>query len=103
MRDLYRYDEIDAKTEIFGVVADPVAHSHSPLIHNRAFKAAGLNARYFPFLVNKSDLPNFIEHCGEFGIQGIKRNDSTQGGRTGILYPSGIKREGNRRGQHAGF
>ncbi len=71
MRDLYRYDEIDAKTEIFGVVADPVAHSYSPLIHNRAFKADGLNARYFPFLVNKSDLPNFIEHCGELGIQGL--------------------------------
>ena len=71
MRDLYRYDQIDADTEIFGVVADPIAHSYSPLIHNRAFKADGLNARYFPFLVNKSDLPNFIEHCGEMGIQGL--------------------------------
>jgi 3-dehydroquinate dehydratase/shikimate dehydrogenase len=71
MRELYRYDEIDDETEIFGVVADPVAHSYSPLIHNRVFKADGLNARYFPFRVNKSDLPNFIENCRELGVQGL--------------------------------
>lgn len=71
MRELYRYDEINDATEIFGVVADPVAHSYSPLIHNRAFTTDGLNARYFPFRVSKSDLPNFMEHCSEFGIQGL--------------------------------
>jgi 3-dehydroquinate dehydratase/shikimate dehydrogenase len=71
MQELYRYDEIDKETEIFGVVADPVAHSYSPMIHNRAFAADKLNARYFPFRVNKSDLPNFIEHCTELGIQGL--------------------------------
>lgn len=71
MKNLYRYDEIDNKTELFGVVADPVAHSYSPMIHNRAFEANGLNARYLPFRVNKSDLPNFIECCGDLGIQGL--------------------------------
>lgn len=71
MREMYRYDEIDQKTEIFGVVADPVAHSHSPMIHNRAFAADGLNARYFPFRVNNSDLPNFMEHCSDLGVQGL--------------------------------
>ncbi len=71
MRNLYRYDEIDDGTALFGVVADPVAHSHSPLIHNRAFEKAELNARYLPFRVTQGDLPNFIEHCRELGISGL--------------------------------
>ncbi|MEL6895685.1 MAG: type I 3-dehydroquinate dehydratase, partial [Planctomycetota bacterium] len=42
MRDLYRIDDISPQTELFGVIADPVAHSHSPIIHNGAFQAAGI-------------------------------------------------------------
>ncbi len=71
MRDLYRFSEIDEATEMFGVVADPVAHSYSPLIHNTAFKDQGLNARYFPFRIPQSDLPNFFKHCPELGISGL--------------------------------
>lgn len=37
MKNLYRPKEINSETQIFGVVADPVAHSLSPLIHNTAF------------------------------------------------------------------
>jgi len=71
MMDLYRVDEINAETELFGVVADPVAHSHSPLIHNRAMQAAGVNGRYLPFRVAKDDLHNFIDACPRLGIHGI--------------------------------
>ena len=71
MQELYRYQEIDDETEIFGVVADPVAHSYSPLIHNRAFYDQGLNARYFPFRVPKNDLPHFIKQGHAFGICGL--------------------------------
>ena len=35
-----------AKTRRFAVVGDPVAHSLSPLIHNRWMKEAGLDAEY---------------------------------------------------------
>ncbi len=71
MRDLYRFSEIDESTEMFGVVADPVAHSYSPLIHNSAFKEQGLNARYFPFRVPQSDLRNFFKLCPDLGISGL--------------------------------
>jgi 3-dehydroquinate dehydratase/shikimate dehydrogenase len=71
MRDLYRCAEIDEATEMFGVVADPVAHSYSPLIHNSAFKEQGLNARYFPFRIPQSDLSAFLKSCGDFGISGL--------------------------------
>jgi 3-dehydroquinate dehydratase/shikimate dehydrogenase len=71
MRDLYRYDEIDDKTQFFGVIADPVAHSYSPLVHNRAFQHQGINARYVPFRVPRNDLHSFMEHCREFGVAGL--------------------------------
>ena len=71
MRDLYRYADIGDGTELFGVVADPVAHSYSPLIHNRAFEHDKIDARYLPFRVPKSDLPNFIEECKAMGIHGL--------------------------------
>jgi 3-dehydroquinate dehydratase / shikimate dehydrogenase len=71
MESLYRYKEIDEHTEFFGVVADPVAHSYSPLIHNRAFQNDGLNARYFPLRVSSSDLPNFMACAKEIGIHGV--------------------------------
>lgn len=71
MKDLYRYDTINPKTAFFGVIADPVAHSFSPLIHNRAFQTQKINARYFPLRVSKSDLPNLMEQAEELGISGL--------------------------------
>ncbi len=71
MHDLYRFDEIDEHTELFGVVADPVAHSHSPLIHNRAMQHAGVNGRYLPFRVPPDDFNAFISACPQIGIHGI--------------------------------
>ncbi len=71
MDELYRFDQINAETELFGVVADPVAHSHSPLIHNRALQAANVNARYLPFRVPKDDFNSFIDACPKLGINGI--------------------------------
>ncbi len=71
MLNLYRVDEIDKDTKIFGVMADPVAHSYSPLIHNSAFVAQELNARYIPFRVPHFDLPNFLDWCREYGVGGL--------------------------------
>jgi hypothetical protein len=42
MREMYRYDSITAATRIYGVVADPVGHSLSPVVHNAALAAAGI-------------------------------------------------------------
>lgn len=70
MQSLYRYEDIDDQTEFFCVIADPVAHSYSPMIYNRAFEDQGLNARYLPIRIPKSDLPNFIRDCTKVGIVG---------------------------------
>ncbi|TWU57586.1 shikimate dehydrogenase [Rubripirellula reticaptiva] len=71
MKNLYRYDQINDDTALFGVVADPVAHSHSPLIHNKAFEDQKINARYLPFRITRDDLYNFIRHCEELGVHGL--------------------------------
>ncbi len=51
MKKLYRYDSIQSDTELFGVIADPVAHSMSPAIHNACFADMKMNRLYLPLLV----------------------------------------------------
>lgn len=71
MMELYRYDSITPKTRLFGVVADPVAHSHSPLIHNKAFAADDLDACYLPFRVPADELERFVDYCPTLGVDGL--------------------------------
>jgi 3-dehydroquinate dehydratase/shikimate dehydrogenase len=51
MRELYRWDSIDAATEFYGVIGDPIAHSKSPAVHNACFAERGLNKVYVPLLI----------------------------------------------------
>jgi 3-dehydroquinate dehydratase/shikimate dehydrogenase len=51
MKGLYRSDSLNAETEVFGLIGDPVAHSMSPAIHNACFAALGMNRVYLPFWV----------------------------------------------------
>jgi len=68
MKELYRLDAVNADTEIYGVIANPVAHSMSPAIHNAAFAATGLNAVYLPFKVD--DVVTFIRDFREIDVRG---------------------------------
>ena len=51
MKQVYRYDSVDAETELFGVIASPVGHSLSPAVHNASLSAAKFNGLYLPLLV----------------------------------------------------
>jgi 3-dehydroquinate dehydratase/shikimate dehydrogenase len=55
---------------VFGVIGDPIAHSHSPLIHNAAFRKLGVNALYLPFRVPRGQLSNFLETFGRIPVDG---------------------------------
>jgi 3-dehydroquinate dehydratase/shikimate dehydrogenase len=56
-------------TRVYGVIGDPIAHSLSPLMHNAAFAARGLDAVYLPFRVR--ELRDFMEAVRGFGISGF--------------------------------
>lgn len=72
MQELYRFDSINTETEVLGVIADPVGHSMSPLIHNGALGEQGLNKVYLPFRVPRADLKQFItEDCPALGVRGL--------------------------------
>ncbi|ASV76789.1 3-dehydroquinate dehydratase I / Shikimate 5-dehydrogenase I alpha [Thermogutta terrifontis] len=71
MRDVYRYESIRPDTEVYGVIADPVGHSLSPLIHNAAFQRLGLNKVYIPIRVPREDLFEFIDQAPQWGIKGL--------------------------------
>ena len=71
MVDVYHYDRIYPDTEIFGVVADPVAHSLSPLIHNAAFRQCAMNRVYIPFRVPPEHLGSFLTDAPKLGVKGL--------------------------------
>ena len=70
MKEVYHYDDITPQTELFGVIADPVGHSLSPLIYNASFRHLEMDRRYVPFRVPREDLDSFIIQCGDLGIKG---------------------------------
>jgi 3-dehydroquinate dehydratase / shikimate dehydrogenase len=51
MKRLYRWDALNAKTKVYGVVGSPIMHSMSPAIHNAAFEQVGHDGVYLPLLV----------------------------------------------------
>ncbi len=71
MRSLYRAEKLTKQTRIYGVVASPVAHSKSPLIHNRAFHARRLDAVYLPFLVPPLQLSDWMKFAAAMPVQGF--------------------------------
>lgn len=71
MMEIYHYDKINADTEIYGVIADPIAHSLSPVVHNVAFRHFKLNKVYLPFRVPREDLSDFLASADELGIKGL--------------------------------
>jgi len=71
MRDVYRYDSITSATQIYGVVADPVAHSLSPIVHNAALAAAKIDAVYLPFRVPAEQIDEFLSDASRWPLSGL--------------------------------
>ncbi|MFM8952190.1 MAG: shikimate dehydrogenase [Planctomycetaceae bacterium] len=71
MREMYRFDSLSAATRIYGVVADPVAHSLSPVVHNAALAAAGIDAVYVPFRVPAEQIDEFLANAGRWPLAGL--------------------------------
>ena len=53
--DLYRVEQLDQATHIFGVAGNPIGHSLSPLMHNTAFRRESVNSIMLPLKVKSLD------------------------------------------------
>ncbi len=62
---------ITGKTNIVGLIGDPVEHSMSPPMHNAAFEYLGLDFAYVPFNVKTSVLGEAIKGASALGIKGL--------------------------------
>ena len=60
---------IDGRTELYGIIGNPIRHSLSPMIHNGAFKRLGWNAVYLAFEVK--NLEEALRGIRELGVRGV--------------------------------
>lgn len=69
LRDVYRIDQVDAATKIYGVAGDPIQHSLSPAMMNAAFRRENLNSVYLSLHAKKiEDLVNCIRGIPLHGV-----------------------------------
>lgn len=62
---------VDGKTEILGVMGDPIKHTFSPAMQNAGLEALNLNYIYLPFHVKPNGLSQAIEGAKALGIKGL--------------------------------
>ncbi len=62
---------VDAHTTLVGVMGDPVRHSLSPLLHNSAFDALGLNWTSLAFEVPAGQAASAVEGIRALGLAGM--------------------------------
>lgn len=62
---------ITGTTAVLGVIGDPVTHSRSPLLHNAAFAACGIDAVYVAFPVRAGQGSSAVEAARTLGIHGL--------------------------------
>lgn len=51
MKTLYRWDTLNAQTELYGILGSPIGHSLSPAVYNGCFDAQRRNALHLPLEV----------------------------------------------------
>jgi len=63
--------QVKATTKIYGIFGHPVSHSLSPLMHNSAFAALGLDCVYTAFDVHPESVGKAADAIRALGISGI--------------------------------
>jgi 3-dehydroquinate dehydratase/shikimate dehydrogenase len=69
LRNVYRIEQVDAATRVYGVAGDPISHSLSPAIMNAAFRRENVNAVYLP--LHAKVLKDLLTCVREIPIHGM--------------------------------
>lgn len=64
-------ESISGYTQLAGVIANPIKHSLSPMIHNKAYEFEGVDAVYLAFEVTKENFNQAIESIKTFNMLGV--------------------------------
>ncbi|MFD2116285.1 shikimate dehydrogenase [Paenibacillus yanchengensis] len=62
---------IDSKSILYAVIGDPIVHSKSPIMMNRAFLETGINGVYVAFHIKDHALPDFVAGIRAMNIRGV--------------------------------
>lgn len=57
--------------KIYGLIGYPLKHSLSPIMHNAAFRALKINAKYQLFPLKEKELKDFLKNLEEKNIYGL--------------------------------
>src|ERR1700678_116854 len=69
LRSIYRIDQVDAATRVYGVAGDPVEHSLSPVIMNTALRRENVNGVYVP--LHAKTLKDLLHCVREIPLHGL--------------------------------
>ena len=61
---------VDVNTKLVGLLGNPLGHSFSPAMHNKAFETLGLNYFYLPIEVTAEDLPTVAAGIARMNFAG---------------------------------
>jgi shikimate dehydrogenase len=64
-------NHVDSHTVLYGVIGDPIRHSKSPVMMNRAFRETGVDGIYAAFHITPDRLAAFVEGVRAMGIRGV--------------------------------
>ena len=62
---------VTGKTRLVGIIGHPITHTLSPVMHNAAFDASGLEYCYLPFDVHPQDLGRALKGLAALGCKGL--------------------------------
>jgi 3-dehydroquinate dehydratase / shikimate dehydrogenase len=69
LRNVYRIEQVDVATRVYGVAGDPVSHSLSPIIMNTAMRRENVNAVYLA--LHAKTLKDLLTCVREIPIHGL--------------------------------
>ncbi|MFD0715039.1 shikimate dehydrogenase [Paenibacillus sp. GCM10027626] len=62
---------VDSHTVLYSVIGDPIRHSKSPIMMNRAFRECNINGVYTAFHIKGENLAAFVAGVRAMGIRGV--------------------------------
>jgi 3-dehydroquinate dehydratase/shikimate dehydrogenase len=69
LRSIYRIDQVDPATRVYGVAGDPIEHSLSPVIMNTALRRENVNGVYLP--LHAKTLKDLMRCVREIPLHGL--------------------------------